>query len=155
MDRQNIKIIIVGFPKTGKITLAKRLGQKYNAVVKSTDSLLDRSWEEISEEAANWINEPAPWVIEGNATARGLRKWLKLNPGKRLDGVLIVLLTHTSSLYTPKQLALAKAIRTVWEQIRMELVDRGAKISSSKVVYEIEPTKERPVDTEKRKRYRV
>jgi broad-specificity NMP kinase len=151
---EDIRIIITGFPKTGKITLANQLGRKYNVPIKSTDSLVDRSWSDMSCEIANWINEPAPWIIEGNAVVRGLRKWIKIKQQKRLDGVSIFLMTHTNSLYSSGQMALAKAIRTIWEQIRMDLADRGARISTTKIVLDSSLT-QKPVDAEKKRRYRV
>lgn len=149
-----VKIIIAGLPLTNQLALAKQLSEKYDVPIKSTDSLIDRNWSEASEQVAHWINEDGPYIIEGSVVFRGLRKFLKLYPEKRMDDISIALLTHTDSLYSTKQLAFAKAQRTIWEQIAMELRDRGVKITKTKIsACEVEPVKQS--DPPKKRIYRV
>lgn len=117
------RIVIAGVPKAGKTTLA--LGGQYPGRVLHTDALIrPKAWSEVSAEAAAWFNEPGPWVIEGVAAVRALRKWLAWHPtGRPCDRVLW--------LGSPRielecgQATLAKGCWTVWRGIRDEVRARG------------------------------
>jgi hypothetical protein len=59
--------------------------------------------------------------------ARALRKWLAANPDKPLD-IDIVWLTKPQTSLVPGQISMAKGVMTVLNEIRPELVRRGARI---------------------------
>lgn len=122
------RVIICGGPRTGKSTLAVRLGERHGIPVKFGDSLVGtHEWSEASAEVAKWIEDPGEWIIDGVVAVRALRKWLAAYPGKPLDAA-VVYLRDAIQVQTDKQQAMAKGIRTVWEEIEKDLSSRGAWI---------------------------
>lgn len=86
-----MRVLILGGPRTGKTTLAESFGVAIGCPVRHTDDLLGGQWSEVSEEVSTWIDEPGPWIIEGVAVVRALRKWLLRNPtGSPCDRVVIL-----------------------------------------------------------------
>ncbi len=71
------RILIVGWPGTGKSTLAEKMGGG-----RSTDDLTHLGWSEASEAASYWFDEEGDWIIEGVSVPRALRKWKERNPDK-------------------------------------------------------------------------
>ncbi len=117
------RVVIAGVPRAGKTTLA---GGSI-VPVKSTDDLIDLGWSQASERASQWFDEPGPWVVEGVACPRALRKWLKRVPqGKPCDR--IVWLDRPYVELTPGQTAMAKGCRTVWAEVKHELIRRGVDV---------------------------
>lgn len=120
------RVLIVGGPGTGKSTLAHRIGPAER--VRSTDELVGvLEWSEVSVEVALWLCEPGPWVIEGVATARALRKWLAASPGTALD-VVVVLTGQPFVELTKGQAAMNKGVSTVWNEIVIDVLKRGARV---------------------------
>ena len=122
-----MRVLITGGPKTGKTTLAKQLGAVYGEPL-HTDYLIGRlDWSEASAKVAEWMQEPAPWIIEGVAVPRALRKWLAANPtGKPADKVIF--LGKPWHELSPGQLAMTKGLVTVWKEVVGELVARGVEL---------------------------
>lgn len=121
-------VIICGGPRTGKSTLAVRLGERHGIPVKFGDSLVGSlEWSEASEEVSRWIDNPEPWIIEGVVAVRALRKWLARSKEKESDFV-VVYLRDNIQVPTDKQIAMSKGIRTVWKEIEPELHARGIKV---------------------------
>lgn len=114
-----MRLCIAGGPKTGKTTLAATLG----IPVKHTDDALDLGWSEASAEVASWMSMPGPWVIEGVAVPRAIRKFLAANPGKPCDKVIWLDMPRVDT--TPAQDTMAKGALTVMAQILPELHARG------------------------------
>jgi GTPase SAR1 family protein len=108
-----MRILIIGGPKTGKTTLANRLGGN----VRSTDDVKDLGWSEASAEVATWFDEPGPWVIEGVAVPRALRKWMRNNPGQPLPVDKITWLSGAFHPLTTGQQSMTKGIETVMSEI--------------------------------------
>ncbi len=120
------RVVIVGGPSTGKSTLAHRLTAPER--VRCTDELVGvLEWSEASAEVARWFDEPGPYVIEGVATARALRKWLRAHPTERLE-VTVVLLNKPFAQRAKGQDAMAKGVATVWNEIAPEVLQRGARV---------------------------
>lgn len=97
-------------------------------VVRHTDDLIStHEWSAASLEASRWIDEPGPWIIEGVALPRAIRKWLERNPTGMPADVL-----YWSSMpripLTPGQSAMGKGCDTVWDAIRDEVARRGVKL---------------------------
>ncbi len=122
------RIIIVGGPRTGKSTLAVRLGERHDIPVRFGDSLIDtHEWSEASEEVSRWLDEKGPAIIDGVVAARALRKWLARNPEGHPD-FTVVFLRDNIQVQSPGARAMAKGVETVWREIEPELRRRGVEI---------------------------
>jgi hypothetical protein len=121
------RILITGGPKTGKTTLSAQLHLLMGAQAAHTDDLIPLGWSAASEETALWMAQPGPWIIEGVAVPRALRKWLAANPtGKPADKVIF--LGKPWQELSPGQLAMTKGLVTVWKEVVGELVARGVEL---------------------------
>lgn len=126
------RIVIVGGPDTGKTTLAEKLSRETPfARVRSTDELIEQTdWSGVSRIVAEeWLEEPGPWVIEGVATARALRKWLQAHPdtGAPCDKVIVLAYPKVAE-QKPGQVAMGKGVLTVFTQIAATLQERGVEV---------------------------
>lgn len=138
------RIVIVGGPRTGKTTLADRLGgeaddatyarlspraRRKHTRVRHTDDLIRMlAWSEASQAIADqWLAEPGPWIIEGVAAVRGLRKWLRAHPtGAPCDTIIVC--SKPKVARTDGQERMAKGHDKIWAEIRDELERRGVRI---------------------------
>ncbi len=122
------RIVFAGGPRAGKSTLAVRASERYGIPTKFADSLVGRmEWSEMSQEVSTWFDAPGDWIVEGVSTPRALRKWLDRNPGVPFP-VTIVYTGRAIQVRTAMQESMAKGVQTVFEEIRGELVARGARI---------------------------
>jgi adenylate kinase family enzyme len=112
-----VRILIAGSPRSGKTTLGQKLAKKHNAPLRSTDDLIGLGWSEASAEAAKWLDEPGPWVIEGVAVPRALRKWLETRQGRGKPADALVWLDHARTPLSAGQAAMAKGCRKVMDEI--------------------------------------
>lgn len=135
MSRGAARVVLAGGPRTGKSTLASAVSSIWEGRVFHTDDLLEScDFLASAAEVARWMNEtPGPWIVEGVAAVRGLRKYLDANAGtKPCD--LVLWMNRAVVLRTPKQEALAKGCATVWNgsdsrsSVVMRLLDRGVMI---------------------------
>jgi hypothetical protein len=124
------RICITGSPRTGKTTLAKRLGV---IPIKHTDDHLALGWSECSLHCSYWFDDSGPFCAEGVAIVRSLRKWLDRNSVGRPCDQLIVLWAPFTPL-SKGQHAMAKGVETVLNEIRGELLRRGVEIVESRVL---------------------
>jgi hypothetical protein len=126
-----VKLCITGGPRTGKTWRADALLASELGRVLHTDHLIDATeddnWSRSSTAAAQWLDLPDPYVIEGVAVARALRKWLAAHPDGRPCDMLIVLTVPVVPV-TPRQAAMAKGVATVLREISGELLARGVHI---------------------------
>ena len=122
------RTLIAGVPRSGKTTLALKLGAQHGIPVRHIDELIGvLDWSETSAEVASWLDEPGPWIIEGVQAARALRKWLEMRP----EGAPVDLIIHLEQPYrelTRGQATMAKGCLTVWGQIAAEVARRGAPV---------------------------
>lgn len=126
-----MRVVLVGGPRTGKTTGAKKLGAARELRVRNTDDLIaTHGWSEASSEVAQWMSEGGSWVIEGVATVRALRKWLASNPAPAVPADHIVWLEKAFVPRTAPQEGMAKGVATVWKEIEPELRRRGVRITS-------------------------
>ena len=118
-----MRIVITGGPRTGKTELVKRY-----VVVYHTDDYMHLEWSEASKAVMQWFYNTGPWIVEGVAAVRALRKWLEANPtGKPCD--LLVVLDHEYEELTKEQRTMCKGLFTVLAEIAPELRARGVVIS--------------------------
>lgn len=118
------RVVILGGPKTGKTTLAKTA----DCPVRHTDNTMGLGWSEGSEAVAEWFDEPGPWVVEGVACARALRKWLQAHPVGGLPCDVIVVLHTPHVEWSKGQMAMTKGINKVFGEIMEQLGDMGVEI---------------------------
>ncbi len=126
MDQR--RVVIAGGPKSGKTTLAEDFSP--HGWVRHTDELIDDyEWSEQSElVAADWFTEPGPWVIEGTAAIRALRKALAMRPEAPCD--ILIWINEPRVERNVGQESMAKSCNTIFEQIKDELKRRGVVIKS-------------------------
>ncbi len=111
-DTGGQRIVITGGPTTGKTTLAKRMGGG-----RSTDEVMGLGWNDASAEVSTWFDRPGPWIIEGVAIARALRKWRERNPGKDAPIDKLIRLTKPRQDLNVGQISMGKGIDTVLKGI--------------------------------------
>lgn len=116
------RVMVIGGPRTGKTSLAASL--RVEPLIHA-DTLIDAfTWSAVSEELATLMGRPGPWLIEGVAAVRGLRKWLhEHSQGKPCD--LVIVMSEAKVGRTPRQEAMAKQSETIFSRIIDELVRRG------------------------------
>ncbi len=121
------RVVITGVPRSGKTTLATNwpgTPERYH-----TDDLAGvMAWSEVSEHVAGyWMSAAGPWLIEGVAAIRALRKWIATHSsGKPAD--LVVWMPQERMTLSSGQYSLAKGTRTIWQGLRPELLARGVAI---------------------------
>lgn len=122
------RILIAGGPRVGKTTLAAGMRSVLGIVPRSTDDLIGRfPWSDASAEVARWLEEPGPWVVEGVAVPRALRKWLEAN-AEGLPADALWFSTRPKVDRTPGQITMAKGVASVWAEVEPELRRRGLVI---------------------------
>ncbi len=120
------RVLVGGGPRVGKTTLAHKLATDGRAV-RCSDEAIDLGWSEASEHVATWLDTPGPWIVEGVAVARALRKWLALHPeGRPCD--LLLWSSVARADRTPGQVTMGKGCETVLAEIRGELLRRGVRV---------------------------
>ena len=120
------RVVITGAPNTGKTTITA--GPQFSGLpVRHTDDTIDLRWSAGSQRVSEWFNEPGPWVIEGVAAPRALRKWLRQNPtGKPCDRVLWLHRVFVQPNAGQRSLHLGMV--KVWNEIELELKQRGVVV---------------------------
>ena len=126
------RIVIIGGPRTGKSQLAKKLSQELSIpTVLCTDpqhlggdapshmkiTNRDERWSAVSEDVSHWFENPGPWIIEGVAAIRALRKYHKNNPELPPPCDKLLVLSLPKVTQTKDQRNLAAGIHTVLTSI--------------------------------------
>lgn len=120
--------VIIGPPRSGKTTLALEFARP-GVRVMHTDSLIgSHAWSELSLLVArDWLTQPGPWIIEGVAAVRALRKWLHMHSrGKPCDRVIELM--RPREKLTARQRSMAKGCATIWADVRPGLAARGVAL---------------------------
>lgn len=123
------RICIIGGPRTGKTTLASTLDN-----VLHTDDLIGQfDWSGVSEfVASDWLARSGPWVIEGVAVVRALRKWLSANAaGMPCERVFV--LSEPLEELSKGQAAMSKGHEKIWQEVRPLLLARGVAVQPGTV----------------------
>lgn len=127
-----MRICITGGPRTGKTTLANRIADEYGdhtgVTVAHTDDVMDLGWSEASLEVSKWLDAPGPWIIEGVAVSRALRKWHASHPGERPPIDKLIVLSYPWENLTVGQHSMAMGIRTVTDEIMPWLRKHGVTV---------------------------
>ena len=121
------RIVICGGPRTGKTTYGKKLAEEMGCKLISTDDFIDLGWSECSAHVAELMADcGGPWVIEGVAAVRALRKALKAKDGKVCDEV--IWLTEPYEKLLPGQESMTRGCHTVWDGIEGQVCDRKIEV---------------------------
>jgi adenylate kinase family enzyme len=110
------RVLILGVPRAGKTTLAARLAPA-GITPRSTDDLIPHGWHTASDQAALWLDSPGPWVIEGVAAVRALRKWFRLHPQGRPPVDRVVWLSAPRLPLSERQGALAVGTASIFREV--------------------------------------
>jgi hypothetical protein len=110
---RHARVAICGGPRTGKTTLS-RLATDRKAV--HSDDFINMGWSEASTHLVFTLNKHgAPFVVEGVAVARALRKGLRVDCAVWLDAERVPL--------SSGQQTMSKAVRTVFNEWRAQRPD--------------------------------
>lgn len=122
-----MRIAIVGSPRAGKTTLARRLSVELKLPIFHTDDLIELGWSSASDALAVQLAEAAePCIFEGVAVVRGLRKALLLSPTSPVDRCIV--LERPRIPLTRGQEVMRRGCATVLVNIEAELVRRGVEL---------------------------
>lgn len=124
-----MRVAILGAPKTGKSTYAAKRAAASGGPVRHTDDVIKLGWSEASAHVSEWFDAPGPWIVEGVAVARALRKWLERNATGRPVDELILTSNSPFCAHSPGQASMAKGIDTVLDEILPALERRGVKVT--------------------------
>lgn len=129
-----MRICITGGPRTGKTTLALKLVDGHVAATwpivkpiasRHTDDLMHLGWSEASAAVLPWLDEPGPWIIEGVAVSRALRKWREAHPGEAPPVDRVIYLCLPREQLTSGQEIMTRGIATVHDEIEGWLAEHG------------------------------
>lgn len=125
-EKQNRRILIIGGPRGGKTTHARDLSRRLGIPVQQFDTYISKyDWSEMSDEIAKWLDDPGPWIKEGVAGVRGLRKWLRKN--KRSPDFEIVVLNEPKIQLSQGQKRMHKNHTKILEECMQEIESRKRK----------------------------
>lgn len=128
------RYILIGGPRTGKSTYASRLRDLGYGVVcadpinRAKDVIPGveylpaelgdpQAWSLASEYIATVLMaRPGPWVLEGVAMARALRKWLPLHPGE-LPAEHVVVFAEAMAPQSEGQRRMSVGVASVFAQV--------------------------------------
>lgn len=127
---QTPRVLILGVPRAGKTTLAQRLAKGTGIEPRSTDDLIGLGWHGASERAAGWLDDDGPWIIEGVAAVRALRKWLRA-PRRSAPPTRIIWLGTPRLPLSERQAHLAVGTGTIWREILPQLQRLRVPIESA------------------------
>lgn len=137
------RIAIVGGPLRGKSTYAAKLASLYRLPVycgdpKSTVRVASPDVTYVPEGlpfrgaggvadfiAREWLVLPGPWVVEGHAVARALRRYVMDGPPHPPADQIFVMVSGPYAAESERQRAMARAVETVWSQIKEHPFFRG------------------------------
>jgi len=131
-----MRTIIIGGPMSGKSTYASKLGVPHyctdpkslsREVLPNATYLPEGlGWSEGSEFIEReWFTNPGPWVIEGVAVVRALRKFIKNNPGLSPSDQPCeeIIFMHGGKTTSQGQDSMIKSINTIWDEISGNFVN--------------------------------
>ena len=130
MEELDKRIVIIGGPRTGKTTYAARFSDVTDWIRCSdpkahggnADDRFDlperERWSAVSAEVAGWLDRPGPWVVEGVAVIRALRKWRDAHPGCPCPCEEVHLLTRVKiATLTTGQESMTKGVMTIFREL--------------------------------------
>lgn len=121
------RILVIGVPRAGKSTLVDMLKAQLDIPVTHIDEWAkDMPWSFVSDRVAEKLESEGPWIMEGVAGVRGLRKWLLKNEGK--PEFHIVWMNDPKVKLTAGQDNMRNGTKTIWAGVKQTLEVRGVNI---------------------------
>ena len=122
-----MRIAITGYPNSGKTTLASLLVLVSQYPIRKTDELLEtHEWSELSEEVSKWFEAPGPWIVEGVAVPRAIRKWRLRHPRSKPPFDMFIYIQRPFMDMRPGQRSMSLGLDTVmlelWQWLRRNKV---------------------------------
>jgi hypothetical protein len=130
-----MRIAICGGPRTGKSTYASKLASKLGIELFSTgkkalvatDNFIGVGWENVPKCVMERLVELDDWILEGTQATRVIRHWYRTAPETlKLDRVHFF--DRPWVIRNGGQNAMAKGVKTIWQEVRPELLKRGIPI---------------------------
>jgi hypothetical protein len=128
-----MRTLITGAPRTGKSTEAARLvkadGQRHGEHLCTDPQRLcawglrgvpdsSSDWSDASAYVADkWLSMPGPWVIEGVAVPRALRKWRASHPGAAPPADRLVIMSDPYEMLSPGQMQMGDQLHLVLDEM--------------------------------------
>lgn len=110
------RIAIVGGPRTGKTTYARKLADKLGLPLVNTDDFIPLGWAGSSGKAAEVIAGARRLLIEGVTVPRALRRLIEDHPRRRPIERLIIL-GRPKIKRTKGQEAMARGLAKILDEI--------------------------------------
>jgi hypothetical protein len=123
------RIVLIGGPRVGKSTKAAELALDTGHLVWCSDEYRDVEWSKASALAMERLETPGPWILEGCAMVRALRKWLKAHPEGRPCDLLLARFEPREKVSFAQQ-TMGKGVKHILIEIRRELALRGVRFGS-------------------------
>lgn len=100
-DLERERLGLQRFMCTDSLAQASRTGRAHPNAIHTPDQL---EWSDTSQWVADyWLSQNGPWVIEGIAVYRALRKWREANPDAMPPCTKVVWLTDPKFVLNQKQ----------------------------------------------------
>lgn len=123
------RILITGWPRTGKTTLSAELGELHRVLARHTDDLIGRlDWSAASAEVAKWLEEPGPWIIEGVSVARVLRKYRDAHPDEPPPCERLIYLRTPHVELNARQAGMGKGVDSVISELEPWFAEHGLEV---------------------------
>lgn len=135
-----MRVLIVGWPRSGKTTYARDLAQKLGLEHLCTDPQNkcdpgvrgipnDLEWGESSQFVANHLLGLNA-IVEGVSVPRALRKWREMNPGSPPPVDKVIWLDPRFEQVTSGHMGMGKGIDQVMEELQSWLGDRIERVGT-------------------------
>lgn len=127
-----VRLLIAGVPRSGKTTLSAELESKHRCAAMHTDDLIGKlDWSEVSRHVAeDWFTRAGPWVIEGVAVPRAIRKWFR--DMRRTDAPCdrLIWMPVPRLELSAGQRAMAKGCISVYDEVIKRLLETGVEVET-------------------------
>lgn len=122
-----MRTVIVGGPRTGKTTLARKLVEAQGVVGISTDDYMSLPWADVPDAVVTRLSRLNDFVLEGVQAARVLRRWyISDESAPQIDRVIC--LWRTVAPVNRGQAAMGKGIQTVFAEVMPLLHASGVEV---------------------------
>jgi hypothetical protein len=130
-------IVVCGFTKTGKVTIAKKLAEQLKRPLIISDNYRSEKYDEFVDEVLTHDRNKTPFIVEGILCFRLLRKGVRENVFYP-DLIIKTNCNEATIKYfyeiegekskIPRALSYNKGLNTIWDEYRKLLLESRVKI---------------------------